>query len=327
MSTDMTNILSCFSSHYSLGDSILTLEEAGKTKPGNPVSICDLAVKHNLKQVVIVDRKIDGFLEAYRNLSKPYKPSPPKVRAEYDKEFETWTPDDGLDLAIDEIESIRETKASGAHQDDEKRYADQMARYEKAARGEWPQAQFIFGLKICVCADMNDKSDESLKTESNVIIFIKNTQGYSDLIRISNRAWTDGFYYQGRADWTLLKKYWTPNLSLALPFFSSFIAKNQMTFSNIVPDFPVPPTLFKEMESGLPFAPILDHAVDKFAREQGLGVQDVKSIYYASGSDYDAYTTFRAIHNRSEFARPNVDHMCSDRFSFKAWQELTGGAA
>ena len=56
----------------------------------------------------------------------------------------------------------------------------------------------------------------------------------------------------------------------------------------------------------------------------GVGfVQPVKSIYYQDSSSYDAYATFRAIHNRSEFQRPNVDHMCSDKFSFAAYQELT----
>ncbi len=256
----MKDILPIWSSHYSLADSILTLEEAGKTKKGNPVSICDLAKDNGLKQVVLIDKKLDGFIEAYKNLSKA-----------------------GI--------------------------------------------QLIFGLKLCVCADMNDKTDESLKTESNVIVFLKNSQAYGELIRISNRSWTDGFYYQGRADWTLLKAFWTDNLSLSLPFFSSFIAKNQLSFSNIVPDFPVRPTLMREVDSGLPFAPILDRAVDQFAGEQGLEVQAVKSIYYSASEDFEAYQVFRAIHNRSEFAAPNVNHLCSDQFSFRAYQKLVGGAA
>ncbi len=251
----MSDIIPIFSSHYSYLHSILTLEEAGKTKPGNPVSICDLAKDHGLKQVVICDERIDGFIEAYKNLSKI-------------------------------------------------------------------GAQLIFGVKIVVCADETDKSDESLKTESNVIIFVKSSQGYSDLIRVYNRAWTTGFYYQGRTSWRELKALWTDNLSLALPTYSSFIFKNQMTFANIVPDLPARPTVFREVDSGLPFAPIVDKAITEFATRESLPIQPTKSIYYAGPEDFDAYTTFRAIGNRSEFGRPNVDHMCSDRFSFKAWQQL-----
>lgn len=256
----MSTPLALFSTHYSYGTSILTLEEAGKTKAGNPTSVCDLVANHGLKQVVIADTKIDGFIEGHKNLSK-------------------------IDV------------------------------------------QLIFGIKMTVCADMTDKSEESLKTESNVIVFIRNSQGYSDLIRIYNRAWTDGFYYQGRADWRALKALWTDNLSLALPTYSSFLFKNQMTFSNIVPDLPVKPTVFREMDSGLPFAGLVDKVITEFAAREGLTVQPTKSIYYASGADYPAYATFRAIGNRGEFQRPNVDHMCSDQFSFEAYQRLAAQAS
>lgn len=306
-----SDILPIWSSHYSLGDSILTLEEAGRTAIGNPASIVDLARENHLSQVVLVDVKIDGFLEAFRHLSKPFKPSAPKALSDYlrdhQKDKKVPTDEDKARASAD-LEAAR-------------------LKYERESRWSTGPIQPVFGLKLCVCADMNDKSDESLKTESNVIIFVKGTAGYSDLIRISNRAWTDGFYYKGRADWKLLKTFWTDNLALSLPFFSSFIARNTMTFANIVPDFPVRPTLFREVDSGLPFAPILDRAVDKFAREQGLEAQPVKSIYYAGPEDYDAYTTFRAIHMRGEFARPNVDHMCSDRFSWQDYLRLTKGEA
>lgn len=250
------NVLPVFSSHYSLFGSILTLEEPGKTKPGNPISVFDLAASHGLKQVVLVDESIGGFIEGYKSASKA-------------------------------------------------------------------GVQFIFGLKLCVCSKMADKSEESLRAESNVIVFVRNSQAYSDLIKIHNRAATDGFYHRPRADWALLKTLWTPNLSLAIPPHSGFLFKNQMTFSNIVPDFPVPPTVFIEKDSGLPFAPLIESAALKFAADNQLEVQATKSIYYAGPENYDAYATFRAIGNRGEFQRPNVDHMCSDRFSFQAWKELT----
>ncbi len=256
--TTSKEIIPCFTSEYSIAESILTLAEAGKTEPGNPVSICDIAQVHGLKQVVLVESRIDGFIQAYRNLSK---------------------------IGV----------------------------------------QLIYGIKICVCADMDDKSEESLKTESNIIIFIKNSAGYSDLVRLYNRAWTQGLHHKGRIDWKTLHEFWTTNLSLALPFFSSFLQRNTLTLSNIVPDFPAQPTLLREVDSGLPFAPILDTVIDKFAAKQTLDIQPVKSIYYAEPARFEVYQVYRALNNHSELARPNVDHLCSNRFSFQAWKELTGG--
>ncbi len=65
------SVLPLFTSHYSIGEgSLLTLVEAGKSKAGGPVSICDLAKEHGLKEVVLCESRLDGFIEAYKNLGK-----------------------------------------------------------------------------------------------------------------------------------------------------------------------------------------------------------------------------------------------------------------
>ena len=60
-------VLSLFKSHYSIGRSILTLEKAGESEESGPDSIIDLALKHNLKQVFLVEDGFSGFLEAHNN--------------------------------------------------------------------------------------------------------------------------------------------------------------------------------------------------------------------------------------------------------------------
>jgi hypothetical protein len=260
----MTNILPCFTSHYSFS-SILTLEEAGKTAPGNPASICDIAKTNGLKEVVLVEDRIDGFLEGYKHIQKA-----------------------GI-------------------------------------------AQLIYGLRMVVVPDMLDKTPETARQESRVIIFVRNSRGYNDLIRLWNRGWTDGHFTTrdasyGRIDGKTLREFWTPNLSLALPFFSSFLARNTLTFASIVPDFPVPAneiTLFREVDSGLPFAHLIDAAVTKFAADTGAQIQPVKSIYYADAQSFDSYVTYRAILNRETFGAPGVDNLASNRFSFEDYLRVS----
>jgi hypothetical protein len=77
------------------------------------------------------------------------------------------------------------------------------------------------------------------------------------------------------------------------------------------------------VDSGLPFAPLIEKALDEFANQNGAQVQEVKSIYYAKPEDFMAYQTFRAIGEHGEYSAPNVSHLASDRFSFQAWRELT----
>jgi hypothetical protein len=57
-----------FTSHYSLGESILTLE--AKPAEGGPESIINIVKEHKMGRCVLVESKMDGFFEAYKNLEK-----------------------------------------------------------------------------------------------------------------------------------------------------------------------------------------------------------------------------------------------------------------
>lgn len=264
-----------FTSHYSLnGKSLLTLKPPGESKPGGAVSVFDMVKEINLKEVILKENRIDGYISAYKQADK---------------------------LGV----------------------------------------KLCYGIQLTTCADINDKTIDSRKTESDIIVFMKSYQGYLDFIRIWNRAWghEGHFSYRiggndhayGRADWTLLKQYWTENLMLGLPFFSSFIARNTLTFNQITPNFSSfypNPWIFKEINSGLPFAFLIDNAIDRYVAAQSdatLAAQSVvksKSIYYWSRADMEAYVTFRAIANKGDYDSPNVDHLSSPEFCWEAYKEL-----
>jgi DNA polymerase III alpha subunit len=184
-------------------------------------------------------------------------------------------------------------------------------------------AQFVFGVKLTVCSDMNIKDADSLGSESKVAIFVRNSDGYSDLIRLYNRAWTDGFYYQGRLDWATLNKFWTSNLELGLPYFSSFLARNTLTFNSITPDLPVAPWIFQEIGSELPFAPLIDEGINNYAQTGRGNIVKAKSIYYKDQKDFRTYQVFRAISERSTYASPRVNNLASDKFSWEHYKKLT----
>jgi DNA polymerase-3 subunit alpha len=258
------DILPCFTTHYSFS-SILTLEEAGKTEPGNAVSVCDIAKANGLKQVTLIEDRVDGFIEAYKNLSK---------------------------IGV----------------------------------------QLVYGLRFVVVPDINDKTEQSKRLESRIIVLVKDTQGYNDVVRLWSRAWVDGFYTParesgyGRLDWKMIREFWTDNLSMALPWASSFLAENTLTFVSLVPELPIPTNevfLFKEIDSGLPFADLIDVTIDRFAADTGARIQPVKSVYYEKRADFMAYVVYRAILNKGEFSKPNVDNLASDHFSFEDWKRLT----
>ena len=53
-----------FKSHYSIGKSILTLQSPSKTQEGSADSIIDIALDAGLKEVVLIEDTMHGFLEA-----------------------------------------------------------------------------------------------------------------------------------------------------------------------------------------------------------------------------------------------------------------------
>lgn len=248
--------LAIFTSHFSIAQSLLTLEEPGKAKAGAPLSVFDLSQSVGLKEVVLIDERIDGFIQAYKVSTK---------------------------LGV----------------------------------------KLCYGLKIVVCADGDIKDEASLGSESKVIVFATSTEGYHKLVSIWSRASTRGFYHTARTSWAWLKEQWSPHLLLALPWASSFIAKNVLTFARIVPDLPCSPWVFRERETQLPFARLIDGAIDRYVKENPAArVQDVCSTYYARASDFPAYVVMRAIGNRSSYASPGVDHLSSSAFSFERYLSL-----
>lgn len=180
-----------------------------------------------------------------------------------------------------------------------------------------------FGLKMVICDDISDKSELSFKTESNVIIFMKNDAAYHPLINLYTKAATDGFYYIPRLDWKTLRLLWNENFILALPFYSSFLAKNTLTFATITPDLPVKPELLREVRQWIPFDGLLNQAVDKYAYVNQITPQLCKSVYYKSRKDAKNFLIWRCILNRgATWDVPNQEDFCSREFCYEAYKEL-----
>lgn len=184
---------------------------------------------------------------------------------------------------------------------------------------------FTFGIEFWICNDSESLTPASQLSESKIIIRADNSQGYFDLKAIYSKVYTNpkNFYHRHRASFSEVKALWTPNLTLVLPFFDSFICQNLLTISSIVPDFPCPPLIFREVNSGLPFAPLIDEALDAYNSELKYSEQQVKTIFYPTKAHFKAWQVFRCIKNRSSFQKPQLNFCCSNNFSLEDWKKLT----
>ncbi len=182
--------------------------------------------------------------------------------------------------------------------------------------------QLVFGWKVVVCEDIAVKDEASFKTESKVIVWMNGdgSTDYQALLSLVSKASQDGFYYVPRLDWKTLKALWHPDLLLSLPFYSSFLARNTLTFASIVPDLPARPIVTVE-ENELPFDPLLKEAATRYAAANGLAPQPTKSIYYRDRAQAKGWQIWRAILDRQSFDKPNMDGCCSREFSYESWKE------
>jgi len=181
--------------------------------------------------------------------------------------------------------------------------------------------QLIFGLRLSITDDCEDKSPDSLGKTCKYIIFARNKSGYKKLIKIYSHAAKEGFYYYPRTDFDSLKKFWSDrDLMFCVPFYDSFIFRNSLEYSSCVPklDF-LKPTFFLE-DNNMPFDRLISEKVKSFCEDK-YPIQKTKSIYYKERKDFKSYLTFKCINKRTTLDRPNFDHMCSNDFCFESWKE------
>jgi DNA polymerase-3 subunit alpha len=259
---DDFKILPLFKSHYSLGRSILTLEDEEEGQEGQeemrPKSIIKICVEEGIKKLLLIEDSMSGFLQAYLNCEKH-----------------------GVDLT--------------------------------------------FGLRVNVCQDISDKSEDSLLETSKIILVAKNKKGYEKLIKLYSIASTDGFYYKPRLDFNVVNEVFdSEHLRLCFPFYDSFIYKNLIHSSIALPDLSNKNPVFFIEDNDLPFDSLVKKAVQSYAENEGHSTLETKSIYYYKREDFKAYLTFRCIHNRSSLEKPRLDHMSSNEFCFESWKEKNG---
>ena len=179
-----------------------------------------------------------------------------------------------------------------------------------------------FGYRVNVCNDMTDQTDEAIKTESKIIIFAK-SGSYTDLITLHNLSTTDGINKgQPRLDYKALKKNWTKDLLLGIPFYDSYLYYNLLHGRECVPDFGFTDPIFFSENNGLPFDGLLgSHLETSVGDSEVVGA---KTIYHRNYDDFKAYMTYRCILNRTTFQKPNLDHFGSREFCMESWAKATG---
>ncbi len=182
--------------------------------------------------------------------------------------------------------------------------------------------KLVFGVRISVTDDAEEKNEGTLRKFAKYIIFVKRPSGYKKLIKIWSFAAKNGFYYEPRIDFKTLKQFWSDeDFSLAVPFYDSFLYLNSFESHIHVPELSFTKPVFLLENNNLPFDDLLAKKVEAFAKQNKAPVLPAQSIFYKDREDFLAYMAARCIHNRSTLEKPELSHMNSDQFNFEKWTE------
>jgi DNA polymerase III alpha subunit len=187
---------------------------------------------------------------------------------------------------------------------------------------EESKIKLVFGLRIEVVEDVAQKDEASFAKGAKYIILAQNSAGYKPLVKLWSVAAQEGFYYNPRLDFKLLKKYWDKNLRMVVPFYDSFLFENAFYSHTHVPELEPFNPVFLTEDNDLPFDDILLEKVKTYCQKWPM--LPAQSIYYHSPEDFVAYIAFRCLHNRgtsqkSTLDKPELEHMGSHTFNFERW--------
>lgn len=172
-----------------------------------------------------------------------------------------------------------------------------------------------YGISINFCENLNEDEKDTNRT-SKICVFIKNKNGYGDLIKLNSIAVSKGYLLKSD-----LESYFTKNLKMAIPFYDSFVHKNALSFGKFS-DFLLKfnPSFFIE-DNLIPFDRLIKKAINDLSKNKYEQIM-TKTICYYQRSDIDAYLTYKCICNRgfrsSSLSKPNFDHFSSSEFCWEA---------
>jgi hypothetical protein len=175
---------------------------------------------------------------------------------------------------------------------------------------------FVFGWKTNIVNDL--KSEEEGSFPSKIIILVKNTNGYHDLLKLHNSSQAN---HNGKVDFEFLNEFLTKNLKIAIPFYNSYIFNNLFIDTFSQPNIkPLDPVFFAE-NNKLPFDNYLLSALPPNRTIK------TKTIYYNKRSDFEVWQTYRCLCDimikgrRRSLNLPMFDHCASNEFCLESWLE------
>ncbi len=181
--------------------------------------------------------------------------------------------------------------------------------------------QFVFLWKICLCADVAQKDDDSELTECNIYIALKNSDAYYKIVRYVTAANTTHFYKKPRIDYNILSElFHERHFEVLVPFYSGPLARNLLKYGSVcAPRWNGIKPIHLLQNQNLPFDSLINDATIRYCEQNSLPTMAGHHVYYLNNQDAEAHLVYKCIQNRATLAKPEASAHCSMEFSFESY--------
>ena len=173
-------------------------------------------------------------------------------------------------------------------------------------------------------------SSKTPRELSHLILIARNEQGYKNLIEISTRSYTEGFYYKPRVDYELLQEYGEGLICLTSCLKGEVpktILKGDMdeagkVLSRYIDFFGCENVFLELQDHGIAEERIVIKGLVELSKKSGIPLVATNDIHFLKQDDYDIHDTLLCIQTGKKKKEKDRLRFSTDQVYFKSAEEM-----
>ncbi|MFH1838485.1 MAG: DNA polymerase III subunit alpha [Candidatus Kuenenbacteria bacterium] len=201
--------------------------------------------------------------------------------------------------------------------------------YQKAkAQGIKP----VIGVEFYLATDgMYNKRPGIDNKQHHLVLLAKNLQGYKNLIKLTTKAWLEGFYYKPRIDYELLKKYSQGLIAL------TGCVKGDIPQALLIEDYQKAEKLVLEYQElfgqdgfyleiqdhpNLPDQIIVNQKIIEMSKKLNIPLVATNDVHYLHSEDAEAQDILICLQTQKKIADKNRMTFVGEDYSLRSQEQM-----
>ena len=190
----------------------------------------------------------------------------------------------------------------------------------------------IIGVEFYLATDgMFNKRPNVDNKQYHLVLLAKNLQGYKNLIKLTTKAWLEGFYYKPRIDYELLKKYNQGLIALTsclkgdIP--QAILAENYQKAESLALEYQElfgKDNFYLEIQDhpNLPNQTIVNQRIIKMSKKLNIPLVATNDVHYLQPEDAKAQDILICLQTQKKIADTNRMTFIGEDYSMRSQEQM-----